>query len=323
MLRNPISYIEHHPYLFTVVDGQPFYQSTGRNSDAKGTWLPLIMVQTHTIKDTPRIISDTLDTKSIFAQELSCYFIRGYLVKHELCFVKELDCDLDETYAFFDMITGNPDNSLKIRLVTKRDILTSIRLGGGIWKNHDSLDMILKIIGYTREDVEPFQFKHIPEFVAENEEEINQWLIDQGATDLNYLYHQNPILTPAIQELNELLSQLEKKLKSSILSEYSFYQQNEAKEQYKNIYNLLAPLHDLITNAFLSNSDVREVLRETTEMMLTIKKLIMNSNTDTFEIKPIFKINIDEIKQIIHQSSAYRNTIPETEQKESRCCRLF
>jgi hypothetical protein len=146
-----------------VVDGQPYYQSTGRNSGYSGIWFPFILIRGNkfSVKNLPKNYKKEMCRRVWKTHDI------GYIFKYE-------------DYVIRTDIKLKKDKLLKEgRLPTKQTLIDSVRLGSKI------SDKTLIRAGLNRTEIDdarnnPITLEH-PEYKSSHPDSINTWLIKQGA----------------------------------------------------------------------------------------------------------------------------------------------
>lgn len=165
----------HH---FTIIDGQPYYQSTGTNGSFPGIWFPIIMV-----RGTKSINLDKLPenfNKKEFLIDWKTY-------QHSSWIIKELQVYRKNSCRVF--IKDVPDEFVA-KIPSHKTLITSARLSGHLFPQ-----TILHSAGLTATELKLVS-NHIPHakkptLVTENADEINLWLENNGAQLLKELIGTN------------------------------------------------------------------------------------------------------------------------------------
>ncbi len=189
-----------------ILDGQPYYQSTGKNSKMPGIWLPFIACMGSVQLDMSRY-----PTKYIREHIFSVYSLgHGHIIKKSL-----MDSVLsdDEKSWCLPSLEKRDQSSLKQeevmpdeekdlmsereeiksddfsrenifdRLFLKKDLVNSLRLNNKII---GEIAVIAKEAGLDEEQTQlaetPLILSDQPELVSEDPNEVNRWLIQNGAT---------------------------------------------------------------------------------------------------------------------------------------------
>ncbi len=141
----------------TVINGQPYYQSSGKNSDSPEVWFPFLMVVG---SKQIQLEHDSLAI-NYHCEQISKVFNNmtiGYVLKHE--FLKD----------------SAPSN----RFPTKETMITSLQLGSplNLMRKYRLLgDENLKL---TEDSIELVE--HTNNAIISDPDDINNWLVQQGAT---------------------------------------------------------------------------------------------------------------------------------------------
>lgn len=166
-----------------VLDGQPYYESTGDNSKIKGTWLPFIMIRGTQVKRSKAPIMP--EDLSYFPTYVFSNYPSNYIIKAEYNNIKP-------EQRHYLSINGKQFPFGK-RIATTRDLANSIRLGGGMWKESSHRE---DAIHYLRKNSEHalIELANTPQPILESEkitkdpDKVNEWLINQGAHFINNLF---------------------------------------------------------------------------------------------------------------------------------------
>ncbi|QRN03982.1 hypothetical protein GH742_08940 [Legionella sp. MW5194] len=155
----------------TVIQGQPYYQSTGVNSGNKDLWYPFIM-----IRGTREVNIDELppDYSRVTFSAAMHLLEANVLVKYEACY-------LIQERKKSDLL---PNELHQGRLPTKSTLIMSSRLSGG----HVFESAELKAYGLTESEITrahtPIDFDSQALATLTQVDEVNDWLITQGAVVL-------------------------------------------------------------------------------------------------------------------------------------------
>ncbi|KTD49105.1 hypothetical protein Lrub_1456 [Legionella rubrilucens] len=150
----------------TVINGQPYYQSTGINSGNKDLWYPFIM-----IRGTKEVNIDELppDYSRVMFSRAMHLLEANVLVKYEACYlIKEKN----------DILANELHEG---RLPTKSALIMSSRLSGGdVFESEE-----LQAYGLTESEIikahTPIEFDSQALATLTDVDEVNDWLINQGA----------------------------------------------------------------------------------------------------------------------------------------------
>jgi hypothetical protein len=173
----------------TVIDGRPYYESSGTNSQHTGVWFPFVM-----LKDTSSIVQVPAKfkpqaIKTIFGEQSPLRV--GYFFKYEISAL--LHGYYEE--AFRNILEGRiPDlNTLLISLrLTRVDCVSRhILLSYPLLTEADRIDVELNRIELEKQ----------PELLTADPAVVNQWLINAGALDINELLTES--LTQPLDVIND------------------------------------------------------------------------------------------------------------------------
>ncbi len=142
----------------TVLDGQPYYQSTGDNSGMPGTWLPFVMLT---------------GTKPLNYAALPDNYLRSFAV---LRFLESTP----EFYLIKLEINEDSRETSNSRLPLKKTLIASLRLGGGVFDD-EVFDQAVLDETEKRLAQDTIVFAEKPIFTSEDADGANLWLIYQGA----------------------------------------------------------------------------------------------------------------------------------------------
>jgi len=170
-----------------VIDGQPYYCSTGTNSTHEGVWFPFMMMA---------------GTKSAYLGKLPS-FLRKSEVKeriktansqHIVKFARVYFYDPPEVFYRLDEEKGK---HLISRLPTKTTAMTSVRLSGDKFPKAGR-DALMANLFFHEHPVldERIPLESKPVFVTSDPDAINTWIISQGATLAIAMLHNQPKREP-------------------------------------------------------------------------------------------------------------------------------
>ena len=187
-----------------VINGQPYYQSSGYSSGCKGIWFPFIM-----FKGTTPAQLDNLPSFLCKQELVKCsYNYPNYIVKFAAPYFKR------EPSVF-------PQANLKVdefaaRLPTRETLITSIRLGSVIpEKRLISANLDQKETQLSKDLI---TLSETPLFATQDSDKINRWLISQGAV---------------------IVSDLLPEVKKSVLSEMK--RAKERERRINTLFSILLP----------------------------------------------------------------------------------
>lgn len=185
----------------TVIDGQPFYESSGINSGIPGIWLPFIMV----LEDF-QVLSDADGTyQSIHAPNR----LYGPYLRRRILENQQDDADTTGYFLGFNNNVVNPllteclsaqtlealHPGLSRFLILKNHLITSIQLGCALWENipEKKLQHLLKLqdheLRFLRKNAASIPTK--PDEIV-SPSELNAWLLAQGAQDITAIFCCSP-----------------------------------------------------------------------------------------------------------------------------------
>lgn len=214
-----------------VIGGQPFYKSTGENSGLPGTWFPFIMLcasQFHhkfqSVIQYPKEMQHKMEKEIeerfqsrfgmpvresggqpyyttdlfFFNQHREYEYYKkvepygGLLIKADSGVInpEEIDLDFHRLNAIFEEVIGNDYGNH--RICRKIDLIVSMRLGGGVWENLVIKTKALDLLTNNEKELTNITVEldnHI--LCKDDPDEINNWLIEQGATMLQELCNIN------------------------------------------------------------------------------------------------------------------------------------
>lgn len=314
----------------TVVDGQPFYCSTGTSSNMAGTWFPCLMTKgSNALKNRNYDLEYPESNKKMSERNVNIPHLKveviediltnpstivGYILKRS----SEILQNPDDTFNPF----GESEKTKKIRQILednlgkkisdgffdrfaeKKDLLTSINLGGGIWENKKVQDSISKELSFDTDGSLRSRLSSNEELRTDNPYVVNQWLLDNQARDLNSLYDDDHTIIGnfRIGLLDKAIEVLKSNSKDSdgIWGRFNWGNQDEKtnnnnKEVYKK---LLEPLNELNQSLLeLINEKLREVsiVEINNGYLSEINRNIVEIINEIFYIKDKNKtINVDE-----------------------------
>ncbi|MHB1949231.1 MAG: hypothetical protein ACYCQI_14075 [Gammaproteobacteria bacterium] len=190
-----------------VIDGQPYYQSTGQSSKNKNIWFPFIILKG----------SQSLNYFNL-PSYLEPLFIKKEADLHHSTYIVKLLQDYwsdKSQQVFFNLLPSTKNKELISRIPTKQMLITASRLSGKDFPEAflvaAKLDEKQMALAKT-----PIQLTQHPVFSSSNPDKINQWLVSQGASCAKRLL--TPKRSPALFQGNE--AQESKKGIPVITSEY-------------------------------------------------------------------------------------------------------
>ena len=148
-----------------VVDGQPYYESTGKNSKCPSIWFPFILLK----ENRP------LDKSNLPVRYKPDFYPRhrksGYIIKVLRHYLQEEVETLD---------TDGKDKIIKKRNPLKTTLITAARLTGSLFPESTLIKAKLneQEIKLART---PLLIEDRPVFSTQDPERINDWLMRQGA----------------------------------------------------------------------------------------------------------------------------------------------
>lgn len=172
-----------------VVNGQPYYQSTGRNSNWKDMWLPFILIKETDNLAYGKIKSDKLRENLEAQNEL---YFNGHITKLTADAVdgdlKAPECTRKVAGSYIDHMLGIHSviktDIFSGRIATKESFIVSLRLNPMKRKMSFTDDVLRKQYALSEDEIKqintPFIIRH--EGISSSEPYvINQWLVEQGA----------------------------------------------------------------------------------------------------------------------------------------------
>ncbi|CEK09870.1 hypothetical protein [Legionella hackeliae] len=149
-----------------VVDGIPFYQSTGKNSGARDTWFPFVTLRGN---KEPTIPEDLTEISSTYLSYIFDNSPENYIIKYDTTWVK----------------TDLPQVMFDGRIPTKKTLIISSRL------NPSPDEEALTAAGLTPSEIALAQDKIT--LAAESEivndpDAVNEWLITQNAEIVSKIF---------------------------------------------------------------------------------------------------------------------------------------
>lgn len=148
-----------------VVEGQPYYQSTGRNSGCASIWFPFIMIKGNRPIDKLKI--PAMYKPSFYNQDKKpTYIIK--ILRHYL----QTEVDI--------LPHDKEDRIIKNRNPLKTTLITAARLTGPLFPESTLIKAKL-----NAEEIElartPLVIEDSPIFSLQDPDKINDWLMNQGA----------------------------------------------------------------------------------------------------------------------------------------------
>jgi hypothetical protein len=176
-----------------VINGQPFYRSTGNNSKLSAVWFPFIC-----IKGNQEAIKKENISALIQADQLGSRFIKAlldsqlsdkYIIKYETKFKEAYNPLINQWLASEgSSLQKSPIAQLLNRCVTLECLALSCSLGGGIWddSNYNSL---IKEKFFGDNNPVRIKLKETAVFNTEVPNKVNEWLVKSGAFHVSELFH--------------------------------------------------------------------------------------------------------------------------------------
>lgn len=186
----------------TVIDGQPYYESSGTNSQHAGIWFPFVMLKgTTPIMQAPDKFTHKA-IRTIFGEQSPLG--ASYFFKYETC-------TLISSYHEEEFV-----QRLQGRIPNKNTLLTSLRLTSLACP---SRQILLAYPCLTEKDKNEAEVNRIvladqAEFLTADPDIVNEWLIKAGAIDVNELLAES-LTQPLDDDLNSALSTCDATLFSS------------------------------------------------------------------------------------------------------------
>lgn len=160
-----------------IVDGQPYYKSTGISSGSAGVWFPFIMISDSKPAQMMKkleVISDTIGVYQLADLLFLQYNHIGYIIKYDNFNLQKSIPDIDKG-ALYPEIQDD-------RIPCKSNLIASSQLGGG----QQFSDSIFKKAKLSESEIQlariPIQFSEKPNNILSDPALVNQWLLMHGAT---------------------------------------------------------------------------------------------------------------------------------------------
>lgn len=181
-----------------VIDGQPYYESTGANSENPKIWFPFVMIK---------------GTKPIDLEKLPPYisqeaFNRNWKKKNKR-YIKKL---LDRYVKAPRLFPKQPDlksaeRKFNHRIPTKETLIISARLTGDKFpqKKLVAAGLSAKELALTKKII---PLKPAPSSITKDPDEANRWLINQGAVIASNVLDAKP---PKKNSISTFFTKLKKK----------------------------------------------------------------------------------------------------------------
>jgi uncharacterized protein YqgQ len=291
-----LSLFNNRNVQFLVVDGQPYYRDA--ESVLPHMWLPCIMCRGNASlgeiyfgepsyqvrapeninqKDLQKfftLIGGQLNVAEFSKEYIKngCDLIDEQIVKINKCLIEYAELK-DKSKSF------NVDNVLG-RFISKSTLMTSIRLGGGIWEDENLKNKIIDIAFLNLEEKKDIDIPialnidlNINEksyaINTNDTQQINQWLVEQGGKDIYKIYLSNEdkfksLSSMLISKLKLAHDQVAEKMYIPSEGFYRFvpdFQElertaNIKNEPYKKIHDILDKLQDDISAKIKNNRDI-------------------------------------------------------------------
>lgn len=176
----------------TVIDGQPFYESSGSYSGFPGCWLPFIMLKGSIL---PYQYPSQLNTGSLNKIFRHANYNENYFIKYEHNVVAPTDQDEKFTHVINGRIPNKKTLIISLQLTMQNNIFQKMLLNYQHLLTQDEVKFIL-------ENPIKLQQNHCPE--VHTPDAINQTLIQMGASDLELMLTEQ--LTQPLDEPPSYLS---------------------------------------------------------------------------------------------------------------------
>ncbi|HHT0592145.1 TPA: hypothetical protein ACTXXA_001816 [Legionella anisa] len=283
-----------------VIDGTPYYQSTGKNSNLPSTWFPFVMVRGTEQLNEYNIPSNFERNFSIL-DSYSRDQVDHYIVKYNMDCIRSDFPDPE----IMEILLGRG-------IPTKKTLLTSCRL------NCENFDLkTLKLAGLNKKEIslaeKLFVLEANPEII-DNPDEVNDWLIAHGAklaaeilsgtSHTAYKSYPKSRIEKLFQEYEDQLNRLNKKsdsltdkgygaeaylLHELFIKLHALYLQAKEAPDFMDMY--LQQSIDLINDDRPNYKDLRGFNYYFDKLISTQSNLIGKEKTSQFSI---FAPNIDK-----------------------------
>lgn len=159
----------------TVIDGQPFYESTGTYSGISGFWFPFVMLKgtIFPCQYSPELNMDSL--KKIFSQD---NYDQNYLIKYEYNVLATSHQDLKFNHVINGRIPNKNTLITSLRLSMQHNFFKQILLEYQNLLNQDEIKFILE---------NPIKLQQINCSEIQVPDAINQTLIQMGAINIEFM----------------------------------------------------------------------------------------------------------------------------------------
>lgn len=337
VLHNNLPYIEYTSEQgvrkIAILDGQPYYCSTGFNSKTKDTWFPFVMLKGNIIleeKDQFQPVAGLNEDnlrEILFSTNVNA---NTYIIKRNKDILSEENIDIDIKsineilYSELNKAEKVEKESIYNRFATKKDILNSMHLGGGIWNIESIKNKILKKINLSEGDVgNSYQLAEKSQIATDDPNTINRWLLENGGKDINELYNKNNNLFGFLKTLHEICKKL------SFYNEdrkFGFWAnfQYEGEEIYKELFDILNRFKNYISDL------INHELTSSCKSMLEVEKMPLgnlvngavlkleedvyrgSSESNGLTLKNADEIKVNEISQYLEKTIEKINQVLES-----------
>lgn len=292
----------------TVVEGRPFYLSTGKNSELPGAWLPFIMLTGERKRLREFIQKNKNDRYCNFGPFTISkrHFISAlvntspmYIIKNDFEKIVPSDGDFYINQNHFKSVSQIP-NKLSERICTQVNLLISIKLGGDFWKTRiDSVnfDRIAPKVSNLWNYNEKFEFEDEPEFETDDPSKINNWLAHHGASYIGEVNEIEPLEKSNFEEL-ELIH--EPKSSSSMGNAKKDNLQKIDTDQERKLEKtqpLTSPTENTRTRSTSNNSSQSNIIESARLVLLRQTNLSWTINNDAIVFQKIDEISKDELEK--------------------------
>lgn len=170
-----------------VINGQPFYRSTGNNSNLPNVWLPFICIrgQVDYIKKekiTPLLEQGKLTNQFINAL-IGPNYVDNYIIKFSTIFENSYKSLFNQWMLTNDSsrFKKSPIDNLLIGCVNLECLAISYSLGGGIWEDENYNSLIIN--KFFKEQIPgKIYLQETAVFDTQDPKKVNEWLIQSGAS---------------------------------------------------------------------------------------------------------------------------------------------
>lgn len=276
MLRYVIFCQGNERRLFTLVNGQPYYQSLGRGLSLKDLWVPFIMLgfrpHNNVFLSTDERINALFVNLILFSLDVEKAILHFDRLTSR---VREFDVkSVNKTLA--EDIPG--------RFVTKEHLITALRLSHAVVPSYKR-DEIKRVAGLNEEEClrveNPLKLADEPDLITDDPDKINLWLLQNGAHELKQLIKFNESFSEFFAALvtqdnfDLIIEQFVREYTQDLYQPLSDRDQL-CKEACTALQNLAEEVKSMTREQLQAGQRVREVMEDARSLGQTTREFLQN-----------------------------------------------